>query len=97
MTNLFLRKGDRLYTPDVSGCGTAGVVRDLVMDMARESGLALSVTDLFPKDLCEADGAFLTNSVIGFWPVKRLEDRDLARPAIPPAFSESLMARVYSP
>ncbi len=97
MTNLFLRKGDRLYTPDLSDCGTAGVVRDLVMDMARESGLPLSVTDLFPEDLFEADGAFLTNSVIGFWPVKRLNEQDLELPAVPPAFSESLMARVYSP
>ncbi len=97
MTNLFLRKGDRLYTPDVSDCGTAGIVRELVMDMAGESGLTLSVTDLYPEDVFAADGAFLTNSVIGFWPVRKLEHRELEVPPVPPAFSESLMSKVYSP
>lgn len=96
MTNLFLRKGDRLYTPELGACGTAGVVRGLVMDLAEDAGLTLSVTHLFLRDVFEADAAFLTNSVIGFWPVKRLEDRDLEVPAVPPAFSESLLAKVYS-
>jgi 4-amino-4-deoxychorismate lyase len=96
MTNLFLRNGDRLYTPELGACGTAGVVRGLVMDLAEDAGLTLNVTHLFLKDVFDADAAFLTNSVIGFWPVKRLQDRDLEVPAIPPAFSESLLAKVYS-
>ncbi len=97
MTNLFLIKGGELYTPDLSDCGTAGIIRQLLMDMAADAGLTLTVTNLSPQDVFEADGAFLTNSVIGLWPVKTLEDRHLKVPAIPPTFSASLMAKVYSP
>ncbi len=97
MTNLFLRNGDRLYTPELNACGIAGVVRGLVMDLAEESGLTVSETILFPRDLFQAQAAFLTNSVIGLWPVRRVQDHDLEVPAVPPAFSERLLAQVYSP
>ena len=96
MTNLFIRKGDRLYTSELSTCGIAGVVRGLVMDLAEESGLSVNEGRLFPSDIFQAEAAFLTNSVIGFWPVKRVQDHDLEVPAVPLAFSERLLAKVYS-
>ena len=96
MSNLFLRKGDRLYTPELNACGIAGVVRGLVMDLAAESGLTVRETTLFPKDIFQAEAAFLTNSVIGFWPVKRVQDHELGVPALPQAFSKHLLAKVYS-
>ena len=76
MSNLFLVQRGALLTPDLSRCGVAGVVRDLVLEKARALALPVHVTTLTPADLLTADEIFLTNSVIGLWPVKRFENRD---------------------
>lgn len=76
MSNLFLVQRGALLTPDLSRCGVAGVVRDLVLEKARALALPVHVTTLTPADLLTADEIFLTNSLIGLWPVKRFENRD---------------------
>ena len=37
MSNLFIVKDGTLVTPDLTRCGVAGVMRDLVMELAQES------------------------------------------------------------
>jgi 4-amino-4-deoxychorismate lyase len=75
MTNLFLWNGALLQTPAIDRCGVAGTVRALAMDLAARQGIPCVETQLSPEALLEARGAFLTNSVVGVWPVRRLEDR----------------------
>jgi 4-amino-4-deoxychorismate lyase len=45
-SNLFMLRGDILYTPNLSRCGVAGVQRDRVMDWARQHGVTCQVADL---------------------------------------------------
>lgn len=73
MSNLFWLKGDTLHTPDLSDCGVQGIMREQVMKLAPQ--LAMSVaTGAYPlAHVQDADGVFLTNSVIGLWPVRQLE------------------------
>lgn len=71
-SNLFLVRGDKLYTPDLSRCGVAGLQRDRVIDYARERRIVCKVTDLSLDDLLSADEIFVVNSVIGLWPVREL-------------------------
>lgn len=76
MTNLFLVRDGVLSTPRLDRCGVAGVMRALVMEIAAERGRTVMETRLSLDDLHAADELFLTNSVIGLWPIRRFEQRD---------------------
>jgi branched-subunit amino acid aminotransferase/4-amino-4-deoxychorismate lyase len=74
-TNLFLVRGLRLITPDLSGPVLPGVMRGLVLERAIEIGLEVREQDVRGEDLVEADEVFLTNAVRGIIPVGRIPDR----------------------
>lgn len=71
MSNLFLVKDGVLLTPDLSRCGVEGVMRSVVMELAREMRIALQICPLEAAMLGEGSELFLTNSLIGIWPVTR--------------------------
>jgi 4-amino-4-deoxychorismate lyase len=73
MSNVFLRRGDRLQTPPVNRCGVAGVMRKWVMEHGCGLGLQVEVSPITLEAIHGADEVFLTNAVIGIWPVRRLE------------------------
>jgi 4-amino-4-deoxychorismate lyase len=72
-SNLFMVSQGRLITPDLSRCGVAGVQRERVLDWARQYGMAVEVCDIALEDLWQADELFLSNSLIGLWPIRELE------------------------
>ena len=76
MSNVFLLLNERLVTPDLSRCGVAGVMRSVVMELAGQSGLAVHRQTVSRDQLVQADEVFLTNSLLGIWPVCRIDDRD---------------------
>jgi len=72
-TNLFAVRGATLITPSLDGPLVPGIMRGLVLELAR--GLSLSVDEakeLRRDDLAGADEVFLTNSVRGIVPVTRV-------------------------
>jgi 4-amino-4-deoxychorismate lyase len=71
-SNLFLVRNGKLYTPDLSRCGVAGLQRDRVIDYARQQRIVCKITELTMDDLVSADEIFLVNSVVGLWPVREL-------------------------
>lgn len=75
-SNVFVCRRGRVSTPDLSECGVAGIMRDLVLDVAREvTGCDAHITAMSMSDLRSADECFLTNSLIGLWPVKSIDGR----------------------
>ncbi|AOV16962.1 aminodeoxychorismate lyase [Acidihalobacter aeolianus] len=82
MSNLFWIEGDRLLTPDLDRCGVAGIMRERILDWARANAVETSIETLEPERLHQADGALLCNSLIGIWPVRRIETQDM--PPFPP-------------
>jgi 4-amino-4-deoxychorismate lyase len=78
MSNLFWVDDGRLFTPDLSRCGVAGVMRAQVMALARDLGIRVSIAETDPEALRQADEIFMTNSLIGIWPVARFASRDFA-------------------
>ena len=75
MSNLLMVRQGTLITPDLSESGVAGVVRGVLLDAAHQLGIP-SVVQLVTRSMVEqADELFLTNSLIGIWPVARLEAR----------------------
>lgn len=72
-SNLFLVEGEGLRTPDLSRCGVAGVMRGEVLETAARLGLECRVEALTLDDLRGAEALFVTNSLIGLWPIRRIE------------------------
>jgi 4-amino-4-deoxychorismate lyase len=71
MSNVFAVKGGVVATPDLSRCGVAGAQRERVIDLLAGVGVPCRVRDIPFAELGEADEIFLTNSLIGAWPVVR--------------------------
>lgn len=75
-SNVFWVQGGRLYTPRLTHCGVAGMMRAKVLDAARALGLQSEQAFAPLADLKQASEVFLTNSLLGIWPVKRLDAHD---------------------
>lgn len=75
MTNLFVRHGKQLVTPCLSHSGVAGLTRDLVMECAPELGFSVREGVMTVPMLHAADEVLLCNSLLGVWPVRRLDER----------------------
>lgn len=75
-SNLFWVESGRLCTPKLAQCGVAGLMRAKLLDVARSAGLAVELTEARPERLLAASEAFLTNSLIGLWPLRRLDAHD---------------------
>jgi len=72
-SNIFLVKGDALFTPTLS-CGClAGITRKVVFDLAKRNNIKIYEGRFILKDLYEADEAFLTNSLMGVMPLVAVE------------------------
>ncbi|WP_240454133.1 aminodeoxychorismate lyase [Halomonas sp. NO4] len=69
--NLFWQRGGRLETPRLDRCGVAGTLRDALGER-----LAIAEVAAGPDVLCEAEAAWVGNSVQGLWPLTRLDDSD---------------------
>jgi 4-amino-4-deoxychorismate lyase len=75
MSNLFMVSRGRLLTPSLERSGIAGVMRRLILAQAAALGLPAAEASLGLDDLQAADEIFLSNSVIGIWPVRELAGR----------------------
>ncbi|MBL6751469.1 MAG: aminodeoxychorismate lyase [Nevskia sp.] len=72
-SNLFWVRRGRLHTPALDRCGVAGVMRDRVLALAARLGIQVQVAQRPWQHLLEADEAFVTNSLIGTWPLRSLD------------------------
>lgn len=78
MSNVFAVIDDTLVTPEIVDAGVAGVMRAFVLERAARLGIRHRIRPLPLAELGGAREMFLTNSLIGVWPVGRLEKRVLA-------------------
>jgi 4-amino-4-deoxychorismate lyase len=74
-TNVFAVRGTELLTPAMTRNGVAGVMRRVVLERAEEAGLRPIETAMTLQDVEGADELFMTNALVGIWPVGRLDDR----------------------
>ena len=72
-TNIFLFTDGCLLTPRLDRCGVAGIMREVVMDAARHLGIRVREMRLRETHLRAAEGVFLTNTLVGVWPVAQIE------------------------
>lgn len=76
--NIFAVHNGELTTPDLAACGVAGVMRAFIMELAASLGIPCREGRLTLDDVRRADELLLTNSVVGVWPVRLLENRSKA-------------------
>lgn len=79
-SNLFWVTPEGLRTPRLDRCGVAGLMREKVLAAARALGIPVTIAPGSWKELEGAGEAFLTNSVIGIWPVAALDTRHWEAP-----------------
>lgn len=73
MTNLFAVFAGTLMTPPLTDCGVAGITRQRALEAAAALGLPYRVAPVPLDRLAEAEELFVCNSIVGIWPIRRLE------------------------
>ena len=73
--NLFLVFGNQLVTPRLTDCGISGIMRDVLLDHLPQAGFMLNEADIKAQDLARCDEIFLTNALIGVWPVAAIPEQ----------------------
>ena len=70
MSNIFIIKDNNLTTPKLDNCGIRGVMQMQVIKILNNHGYAVEKkNNISVQDVQNADGVFMTNSVIGIWSV----------------------------
>ncbi|WP_028006688.1 aminodeoxychorismate lyase [Solimonas flava] len=93
-SNLFWVTDGVLCTPRLDRCGIAGTMRARLLQLAR--GLGVDVRELeAPRDaLLGAQEAFVSNALIGLWPLRRVGSRDYPAPGV---LTQRLMQQLRHP
>ncbi|MEM8491339.1 MAG: aminotransferase class IV [Pseudomonadota bacterium] len=87
--NVFIVKDGVFVTPPVERCGIAGTRRRLVIDtLAPAIGVPVQVEDFTLRDLLRADGAFVTNSLVGVRTVSQVDDQKLVNSELVNSFQD---------
>jgi len=74
MSNVFCVLGDELYTPALEQCGIKGVMRQQVIELAQSLKIPVNIVDISKQNFLQMDAVFITNSLIGIWPVTELQN-----------------------
>jgi branched-subunit amino acid aminotransferase/4-amino-4-deoxychorismate lyase len=78
-SNLFVERQGAFFTPPTDGMILPGVTRAHLMTHLRSKGISCEEQKLLKSDLHEADGVFLTGSVLGCAPLITLDGEALSR------------------
>ena len=78
-SNVFAVKDHVLLTPALQSAGIKGIMRDVIIEMAKNAGLAVEELDLAHDTFRSADEIFVCNSIIRVWPVIEYLDTNYQR------------------
>jgi len=74
MSNLFLVKDNVLYTSVIDDCGVKGILRNILISIANRHKIEVVEKKISKQEVFTADELFVTNSIIGIWPIIQLEE-----------------------
>ena len=77
--NIFIIRGRELLTPPLSAGALYGITRNVVMDLARQSGLEVAEPNLTRYDVYNADECFLTGTAAEVIPVVKVDGRVIGK------------------
>lgn len=93
-SNIFFVIENLLVTPDLSMAGVAGMMRDKLVGLARAGGIGCEIGIVSPDEVRHAQECFLSNSLIGIWPVRRIGSLEFPAPG---PLTQALMDRLDHP
>lgn len=73
--NLFWRKGQQIFTPDLSLSGVTGIMRAQIIKFCQQHHSKVQEVRALPAVLDEADEVFLCNSILGPVPVTQIDHK----------------------
>lgn len=82
-SNIFMIEKGVLKTPPLRGAVLAGITRQRVIQLARESKIPAEETMIHRNQLFKADEVFMTSSIVEIAPISRFDDREIASPLYP--------------
>ncbi|OQX14771.1 MAG: aminodeoxychorismate lyase [Thiothrix lacustris] len=83
MSNLFVVCADgSVCTPDLTHCGIAGVMRRYIIQTLEKFGYQCHIHALTLQDIAQAHALFMTNSLIGLWPVREFSGKQYTIPPL---------------
>jgi branched-chain amino acid aminotransferase len=92
--NIFIVRQGRLLTPPLDACILEGITRDVVIDLARQTGIAVLETPLTKHDVYIADECFLTGTAAEVVPVVKVDSRTIGSGS-PGPVTQDLIARFH--
>lgn len=75
MSNIFWVTSGVLFTPDLTLCGVSGIIRATVIELAEKNEIPCRIGRFTMDNLLSANEVFMTNSLIGIWPVRNLDSQ----------------------
>lgn len=75
MSNVFIRSGNELVTPDLSLCGVSGITRQRILGLGSVLGLTISVKPITLEQLLQADEVIICNSLFGAFQVTAIDNK----------------------
>ena len=90
MSNLFLIKDNILTTPDLSRCGVAGVMREVIIELANTLDIPVTIKDVSLENVKSADAMFISNSLLRVLPVKECAGQSYRLDSIPSALVKAV-------
>jgi branched-chain amino acid aminotransferase len=93
--NIFIVKDGHLLTPPLSAGALYGITRQVVMDLAAQSGLKVGEPNLTRYDLFNADECFLTGTGAEVVPVVKIDGRVVGT-GNPGPVTESLVTQYHA-
>jgi 4-amino-4-deoxychorismate lyase len=91
-SNVFWRQGKQIYTPELEQTGITGVMRRHIMNYLARQGWPVLETRCKLKTLLKAEEAWLSNAVIGVWPVRQI----MGQPFTPGPVANKLVEHLKS-
>lgn len=78
MSNIFFVRGGEVITPELTRCGVAGVMREMLIEQLQQDGISVTVRPIHLSELSEMEEAFCSNSLIHVWPVRQIGDKQFS-------------------
>lgn len=94
MSNLFIRLGQRLLTPDLTQCGVAGITRQRILELAPQLALLPEVAPISLTEVMAADELIVCNSLIGAWQVTNFNQRQWQSQALASRIRQLLQEQI---
>lgn len=91
MSNLFAIKDKQLFTPDLALSGVNGIMREVIMPLAKKNDIDVIIKNLNVNALFEMDELFISNSLIGMKSVTGLVDVTYNKPHVSNIIFDALL------